>query len=207
MASPSRTRSQVARATKAAATRDRVLSAATALFADAGYLQTTMAEIASHADVAVQTLDLSFGSKVAILAAALDAAIAGDSEPVPLLDRPWFARVQKEPDGAAALGIYVSTATGIIDRHYPLYATIRASAAEPEVGELLARHRRLRFETQRQVVTALSQKPGFTSELSARQAAQIVFSLMSQETYGSLVVEHGWTMQRWSDWVRRASRG
>ena len=59
------------RADRAAATRQRVLHAAVALFVERGYLETTMAAMAAAAGVAVQTLYLSFGSKAAVLEAAL----------------------------------------------------------------------------------------------------------------------------------------
>lgn len=68
-----------------------MIAAASELFVRDGYLQTTMADVARAADVAVQTLYLGFGSKVAVLAAALDVAIAGDDDLVPVLERPWVA--------------------------------------------------------------------------------------------------------------------
>src|SRR6516225_4017003 len=105
MATGSRTKNRAVRAEKARATRRRIIAAATELFTRDGYLQTTMADIARLADVAVQTLYLSFGSKVAVLTAALDMAIAGDDDPVPVLERPWFARLRAEPDPIAALDI------------------------------------------------------------------------------------------------------
>ena len=67
----SRTRAQ---AERTRATRARIIAAATPLFVRDGYLETTMSGIAKAAGVAVQTLYLSFGSKVAVLEAALDAA-------------------------------------------------------------------------------------------------------------------------------------
>src|SRR3954454_14812169 len=64
--------------TRGAATKARLLSAATHLFLDRGYVDTTVAAIAKEAGVALQTLYLSFGSKVAILRPAHDVAVVGD---------------------------------------------------------------------------------------------------------------------------------
>jgi AcrR family transcriptional regulator len=86
----SRTRAQ---AERTRATRARIIAAATPLFVRDGYLETTMSGIAKAAGVAVQTLYLSFGSKVAVLEAALDVA----ADDAAAGDRPASA------DGPAAL--------------------------------------------------------------------------------------------------------
>ena len=51
----------------------RVVAATSPLFVARGYLDTTMAELAGAAGVAVQTLYLAFGSKAAVLQAVWDA--------------------------------------------------------------------------------------------------------------------------------------
>ncbi len=201
MATASRTRNQAVRAEKARGTRRRVVAAAGELFVRDGYLQTTMAGIAGAAGVAVQTLYLSFGSKVAVLGAALDVAIAGDDEPVPVLERDWVAQVRAEPDGRAALALFVDAAASIMVRHYPLYAAVRAASADPELAELLDRNKRGRYETHGRIVDELAEKPGFNGQISLQRATDVVYTLVSQETYGLLVGEHGWTVPDWADWV------
>ena len=83
--------------TRGAATKARIVEAATRLFIEHGYLDTTVAAIANEAGVALQTLYLSFGSKVAILRATHDVAVVGDDAPIPVLDRPWVAEMRAEP--------------------------------------------------------------------------------------------------------------
>ncbi|MDP3894340.1 TetR/AcrR family transcriptional regulator, partial [Nocardioides sp.] len=70
--------------------RARVVRSATELFIRQGYVATTLSEIAQAAGVAVQTIYSAHGSKVGLIAAAHDVALAGDDEPVPLVDRDWF---------------------------------------------------------------------------------------------------------------------
>jgi AcrR family transcriptional regulator len=206
MATGSRSRNRAAQAERARVTRRRIVAAATTLFVRDGYLQTTMAGIAREAGVAVQTLYLSFGSKVAVLAAALDVAIAGDDEPVPVLLRPWRRQVLDEPDGPAALSHFIGAASQIIERHYPLYAAISSASADPELADLLERNKNARFETHGQLTRDLSGKAGFTRDLTVEQAAQIVYALLSQETYGLMVLEHGWSVGAWAGWVERHLR-
>ena len=206
MATGSRTKNRAARAEKARDTRRRITAAATELFTRDGYLQTTMADIARQADVAVQTLYLSFGSKVAVLTAALDVAIAGDDEPVPVLARPWYAALRAEPDPLAALTILTGSAAEIIDRVYPLHAAMSNASADPEVAEVRDRDKQRRFASHLPAIQELAGRAGFNPQLSVQRATEVFYTLMSEETYGLLVAEHGWSVPDWSDWALRHSR-
>jgi AcrR family transcriptional regulator len=201
MVSTSRARLQAARAERSRQTRGRVVVAATELFVGDGYLQTTMADIARRAGVAVQTLYLTFGSKVAVLSAALDVAIVGDDEPVPVLERPWMIELRAEPDGPKALRIFVDAASRIIERIYPLYAVTRDASADPELAEVLSRNKQLRFVVHREVAAHLETKAGFGSNSSTGRTADMIYALMSQESYGLLVIERGWARSDWAAWV------
>jgi len=76
---------------QAAETRALVLEAATTLFAERGWAATGMRDIATQAGVAVQTVYAGFASKSDVLLAAIDAGVVGDTQAVPLSDRPEFA--------------------------------------------------------------------------------------------------------------------
>src|SRR3954447_3993933 len=65
------------RADQALATRRAVLEAARDLFVRKGYLQTTVADIAREARVAVDTVYAAVGRKPAILREVLETAISG----------------------------------------------------------------------------------------------------------------------------------
>ena len=180
-------------------TERRVIEAATRLFLRDGYLVTTMAAIAKEAGVAVQTLYLGFGSKLGILSAALDVAIVGDDEPVPLLDRPWMREVVELSDGHHALELFVLQARQIIERVYPLFAVTQAAAAG-EAGELLAENKRQRYRGVHTVTGYLRAKPGFADGLTVDHAADLIYALLSEEQYGLLVNERGWTPEAWQTW-------
>jgi len=65
----------------------RIIDAATTLFAARGYAGTSLTEIAAAAGVAVQTVYAAFGTKVNLLARAIDVSLAGDDAPVPMAER------------------------------------------------------------------------------------------------------------------------
>src|SRR4249920_3803133 len=76
---------------QAAETRAMVVAAAARLFGERGWAATGMREIARAAGVSVETVYASFRSKSELLMAAIDVAVVGDVEPVPLNQRPEFA--------------------------------------------------------------------------------------------------------------------
>uniref|UniRef100_UPI001C3F2E52 TetR/AcrR family transcriptional regulator n=1 Tax=Microtetraspora fusca TaxID=1997 RepID=UPI001C3F2E52 len=78
------------RAQKAKETRRRILAAALELFVRDGYGATNLQDVADKAEVAVQTIYFVFGNKRALLKELVDVTIAGDDEPVAMMDRPWY---------------------------------------------------------------------------------------------------------------------
>jgi AcrR family transcriptional regulator len=99
MATGSRTKIRISKAEQSRATRQRIVAAATTLFLRDGFLTATMSAIAKETGVAVQTLYLSFTNKTAILSAAFDSAVAGDDEPIPIVERDWYKTLTTDPSG------------------------------------------------------------------------------------------------------------
>ena len=182
-------------------TRARIVAAAARLFGEHGYLDTTMAAIAADAGVAVQTLYLAFGSKVAILEAAHDVTVVGDDEPVALLERSWVADLRADPDGPRALELAIANTLRVIERVSPIYGVIQSAAADPEVAELLARTKTQRLATLRTLAEMLAAKAGFAAGLSADRAADILYAVVSDELYRVLVVERQWSAEDWKTWA------
>lgn len=201
MPATSRTRGKSLRATRAVETRRRVLESATRLFENRGYLETTMADIARESSVAVQTLYLSFGSKVAMLSAALDIAIAGDDEPVPIIERPWFVRSLEESEARLSIALFVGGAADVISRHYALFSVIKAASADPEVGALLDSNKTQRYDVHQRFARNLVKKPGLRPDVRGRDVAASIYALVSPESFGLLVGERGWSKARWAAWT------
>ena len=105
------------RTLQAAQTRDAVVLAAMERFSSTGWAGTTLADIAGAAGVSVETIYKGFGSKKGLLRAAIDAAVVGDTEPVPLSDRPEY------------LALGEGSMDQRIDRAAVMTATIHARAA------------------------------------------------------------------------------
>src|SRR5215510_13295482 len=89
------------RAAQARQTRRSIVSAAARLFVEDGFGTTTIDAVADAAGVSRKTVFTAVGGKVALLKLALDWAVAGDDEPIPLADRPEIARLFRDRDPAA----------------------------------------------------------------------------------------------------------
>jgi AcrR family transcriptional regulator len=192
-------RARPGRHPRSRATRTRIIEAAAHLFVRDGYLGTTVAAIASEAGVAVQSLYLGFGSKLGVLSAALDVAIVGDDEPIPLLERGWVQDLKAKSDGPQAVRLFVREVGQLLARTYPLYAVVQAAAAS-EAGALLAANKQQRYGGVCAIATHLSDKPGFAAGLGVEQAADLLYALASEEHYALLVIERGWSVEAWQTW-------
>ncbi|MET0493010.1 MAG: TetR/AcrR family transcriptional regulator [Actinoplanes sp.] len=126
---PKRAYRSVARAESARATRAGVLRAAEELFAEHGYVQTTVAGIAERAQVAMNTVYTSVGGKPALIDAlvqdstgdaAIDASLAG---------------ILAETDGRRILRIVAEGAGEVTRRHSTvLRILVDNASADPAVA-------------------------------------------------------------------------
>jgi AcrR family transcriptional regulator len=79
--------------------------------------------------VSVQSIYKAFGNKPALLKTVFDVAIAGDDEPVPMLQRAALSRVRAEPDPRRKLSLYGEFVAEVSPRHVPIQLLVRAAAA------------------------------------------------------------------------------
>jgi AcrR family transcriptional regulator len=132
---PARPYRSALRAAQARATRGRVLQAATVLFARLGYGRATMRAVASQAGVSVPTVEALFGTKARLLKAAIDVAIAGDDEPVPMLDRDWAAQARAAADPESLLATISGVIAAAQQRSAGLVLSVfEGAASDPELA-------------------------------------------------------------------------
>jgi AcrR family transcriptional regulator len=193
-------RRYAARTARANATRARVVSAAQQLFTERGYLYTTMADIAAAASVAVQTLYLSFGSKAHILSAAFDRSVAGDDQALAILDRPWVAAVRDASGLREALEPLVAQGAAIVIRATPIYLRVQEACADAEVADVLTTQRARRYETDRGFAELLAAKPGFKRDVTVDRAADLLYAVISEDTYRLCCMDRGWNPGEWQAW-------
>ncbi|MBB1243766.1 TetR/AcrR family transcriptional regulator [Streptomyces durbertensis] len=181
-----------------------MLDAARRLFVERGWAAATVADIAKAAEVGVQTVYFTFGDKRALLRELLDTAVAGDSDPVATLDRPWARAVLAEPDPAAQLARQAAGAREIMERAAPVLEVVRGAAASDEqMAELWRLNREQRHTVQLSFARALAGKVAgpLREGRDPGAVADVATVLLGPETYGPLVTEAGWPPPRWERWA------
>src|SRR3954454_8439676 len=130
-----RTYDSTRRTKQAAQTRAEVLDAAIELFGEHGWAGTTLAAVADRAGVAVETIYKTFGSKKNLLRAAMDVAIVGDVEEIPLAERPVYQRIgHGTVEERAKAGIAMTSE--VHERSARVWqALLEASASDPDIDE------------------------------------------------------------------------
>jgi AcrR family transcriptional regulator len=195
------------RAEKARQTRRAILEAARDLFVERGYGATALQDIADLAGYAVQTIYFTFGNKRTVLKELGDFTIAGDDEPVPTMERAWFRAAVGAETAAEQLQQMVHGARGILERFAPLAEVMRTAATiEPEISGLWNHDADPRYTVYATAARALVAKPGVRTGLSAEEAADVLFALLSPELYLIVVRDRGWPPERWAEWALQLLR-
>jgi AcrR family transcriptional regulator len=184
-------------------TRRSIVAAAGELFAADGFAATTIDAIAARAGVSRQTVFTSVGGKTALLKLAYDYALAGDDEPIPMINRPAIQKINAEPDPYRALAIYAGFVTDMGSRVARLYIALRSAAEiDAEARELFWRWEAERLQLIRDhPVPMFMQKKVLRADLRAKEAAEVMAMLTSPSVYHHLVVRQGWTPARFRRWM------
>ena len=190
------------RSARARSTRRRIIDAAAALFIDQGYGKTTLEQVAERAGVAVQTVYFHFGNKRTVLKEALDVAAVGDDEPVALLDRPWFGRVQDEPDPHRVITLWTENSRTIVERVGPILGVVRdAAVTDADMATQWDTNEQQRLVAFRTLAQLLADRGALKPDMSVADATDIIFTLLGPETYLLLTTRRNWTPTKWQRWV------
>ncbi|MGB7961421.1 MAG: TetR/AcrR family transcriptional regulator [Propionicimonas sp.] len=185
------------RQAKAAATRQRIIEAATVEFIAHGYHGAVMAAIAERAGVAVQTVYFVFHTKPELFAAALDAAVLGPEDEPPL-QQSWASDAAATPDPVAALRVFIHASAGILERASALSEVAHAAAVtDPELAAVYHSRDTLRSDGYRDFIHQLTLPPG----VDAGHATDLLIALHSPRLYQALRDERGWTHQQITTWM------
>lgn len=189
-------------------TRRRIVSAATRLFVAHGYAGTTFDAVALEAGVARPTVVTAFANKAALLSRVLDEALAGDDEPVPVRDRPWFQPVWEATTAEAALTAYAHVCRVIGGRAGAVVEALhRASDSGPDTAALwerwlAGRRAGAAMVVERDVVTS-----ALRSNLTVASATDVLWTLNNPDLFVSLVGRQRWRPDRFEQWLAQTMCG
>ena len=187
-------------------TRRDIVKAAGTLFRERGYT-VPMPEIAHEAGVAVETVYRIFGTKPGLFRAVVEALLAGGPAraEVAVEERPAIRAVIEEPDPYYKVALYAATQPGIHRRAGPLLRALRdAKASDPELEKLWGELEAWRRDGQARFVEHLAQRGVLRRDRTAAEASDILWTLSSLAVYDLLVVDRGWTAERYGAWLAAA---
>ncbi len=185
-----------------------MVKAAYELFCSEGYLGTTINAVAREAGVAVPTVYYTFGTKAALLAESLGAAIVGfdlwrepPTEPIDIKEllpwHPWWSDFQAAPTSADALEVFITHGVEILGRVGPLVPAMHAASGDPDAAEVVRVGEQRRVASYREAIGVLARKPaGLRRGLSEADATDLLVVLFSAELHQALSVRRGWSTSR-----------
>jgi AcrR family transcriptional regulator len=195
---------------QAGETRRRIIRAAHDLFVSQGYGRTTIAEVASAAGVAVETVYAAFRNKPTLLRQVWYATFRGDEQDIRLLDRPEIRAVLAEPDLATRLRAHAVALTPVFRRITPLLRALQgATTSEPAAAAMLAEFDQRRLDAAGHYARAAAA----TGQLgvSEQECSDLLAATMEGALWYRLVEECGWSEERFAQllgtmWVAALAR-
>lgn len=185
---------------KAESTRTRVLDVARAAFLANGYAATTLQEIASSADVSVETIHKAFGGKAGLVRALWARSLEGrGATPAPRRSDAMSAR---EEDGGAIVrgwGVLMAEVSPLVS---PIVLLARAAAAsDPALAQVVEESDAQRLERMRANARRLKDRGFLRKGVSVERAADIMWAWTSEQTYELFVVRRGWSPKELGTYV------
>jgi AcrR family transcriptional regulator len=182
-------------------TRLRILAAAAEQFLACGYTAATMRAIAEAAGVSVPTVELAFGTKPRLLKTAIDVAIAGDDEPVPVLEREWAARALATTTVSDFLAIVGQVLREAARRSAGLVvAAFEGASTDAGLRALADQLVSQRAATVAWIVDGITARSRLRPEISRQAAIDTVWLLMDPVVFQRLTRERGWSPEQFEHW-------
>ena len=194
----------LSRRARAMETRRRMTRAAHRLFVERGYSGATMADIADAAGVAVQTLYFTFHNKSELLQACYEGAVLGEDDPRPPPEQPWWADLMRARTASQALRHFVRGNTEIVARVGELDDVVRSALHEPDAIAVRLHNEELRRGGYHVIVEHISSRFGLARGLDVDSATDVLLALCGPALYRLLVLEYGWSRDRFERWLHRA---
>ena len=192
------------RQNQAQESRDRILAVARRLFVEHGFAGTSIARIAAEAGVSAPTVFAGFKSKVNLLKEAVDTAIAGDTEPRPLRDRPVLTRIHGGRTFDEVVERMADGFAEVAERSYPIYAVVHGAAdADPQIAALLRELDRQRLTGAGLLAATVADRLGTDRVDEIRDSLWV---LMSPLQYGLIVRDRGRSIGYYRNWMAHALR-
>ena len=189
------------RADGAARTRLLITRAAKESFEKQGWSGATVATIANAAGVSQSTVEAVFRTKPDLLQAAVDYAIRGDIEPLPIRGRPITMQIEAAPDAVSMLELHAAHLRGVHGRSARLaFVVEQAAKSDKRVAALWRRMNRNRQDGVEWATRTLLSKPRVT-HLAAADVETTFWVALDWGNYRLLTDYVGLSADDYQHWV------
>jgi AcrR family transcriptional regulator len=191
---------------KAAAERHRlaIVEATKRSFEERGWSGTSVRRIAEEAGVSQKTVEARFGTKAALLQAAVDFAIRGDLDTTPMPERDAVRRMEQARSAAAMLALHAAHLRSIHERSAGIARAVeQAAPQQAAVAELWNRMNRNRAFGVGWAVTTLLSKTGLRRGLTREEIETAMWLALDWGTYRTLTTHAGLDADGYEAWLRR----
>jgi AcrR family transcriptional regulator len=190
---------------EAAAERTRlaIVDAAKRRFERDGWSRATMRAIGDDARVSQKTVEAIFGTKAALLGAAVDYAVRGDLDPTPISGREAIAEMTAVSTAIEMLRLHAQHLRNVHGRSARLAGVVEHAATTDRVAAKLWKRMTVNRRSGVDWATeTLLAKPG-TGHLDAGDVWQAFWVTVDWATYRSLTGEPGLDPDAFAAWVVR----
>jgi AcrR family transcriptional regulator len=179
-------------------TRTAILRAARDLFEAQGYFGAGLEAVAKTAGVSRQAIYLHFASKSELLAALHQHIYEADVLPAIERQRIWTA-----PNSRDALDAFIAASVEVVSKVWRIHEVlVTARRHHPEVNETLRPREEERYAEIVKLGRWMKKEGALPSTMQVATFADIFWGLTSTGTYINLVVERGWSVDRYEQWAR-----
>jgi AcrR family transcriptional regulator len=190
---------------QARARRRAVVVAAKALFERDGFRLTTITAVAERAGVSAESIYKGFGTKAALAKAVFDFVIAGDDEPLPVWRRSEADAIRAEPDVRRKLLLYTRGLAERQQRSAKVQALIRDGGhTDPTLAALWRELLAERLTGMTMLGGHLIESGQLREGIELDEVRDVLWTYTAVELYELLVVERGWPLDRYADWIGQA---
>jgi AcrR family transcriptional regulator len=183
--------------------RAAVVAAARRLFLRDGFAATTIAAIAADAGVSQETVYKTFGTKMALVRAVREQALAGEGSVDAERRSDRMQAAEKDP--RAIIRAWSALLTEVAPQVSPVLLLVRdAAAADPGMARLQAELDASRLTRMTRNARTLHSRGHLRPGITLAAAADVLWACSSPELYELLVIRRRWPIGRYGRFVADA---
>jgi len=182
-----------------------VLRVAEEMFLRDGYARVAVRGLAEATGTSVETIYQTYGGKAGLVAAIQEAALEG-SGPVPAPERS-DAMSANERDADTILRRWADLSGEVAPRVTPIMLLVRSAAgSDPQLAALQERMAEQRRDRMSHNAARLLATGQVRPTLTPGQVRDVLYTYTAPELFEILVLEGGWSLQLYADFLYRGLR-